>query len=178
MMALFLLNATLRASVQILLCRGITHLASSASYCLDPEARGGGWDRIFLLEYHSTRPSQVGKSLTYVSHILREFLSDRKKISIIAAMLRFSLLRVPILIHPSLWITLALFGGVWGIECVNTFLYVLYFMVAGFFCLLIHEIGHATVGRFFGGGQPQVLLSALGGSAATRAHGSRAIRAS
>ncbi len=78
-------------------------------------------------------------------------------------MLRFSLCRIPILIHPSVWITLALFGGVWGIECVSSFLSVLYFMLAGFMCLILHELAHAVVGRFFGGGHPHVLISGLGG---------------
>ncbi len=40
---------------------------------------------------------------------------------------------------------------------------VLYFILAGFFCLLLHEMAHALVGRYFGGGHPQVLLSGLGG---------------
>ncbi len=79
-------------------------------------------------------------------------------------MLRFSLFRVPVIIHPSLWIILFLFSvlaeqsSVWHIVHISTF------VAAGFISLLVHEMGHAVVGRILGGGQPQVYLEWLGGS--------------
>lgn len=79
-------------------------------------------------------------------------------------MLRFALLRVPIIIHPSLWLILLLFSLLaeqsteWHIVHISTF------MAAGFICLLVHEMGHALVGQFLGGGRAQVYLAWLGGS--------------
>ncbi len=78
-------------------------------------------------------------------------------------MLRFRLFRIPILVHPSLWVTLALFGAIWGVQCESVFLSMLYFIFAGFICLLTHELAHALVGRAWGGGTPKILLSGLGG---------------
>ncbi len=78
-------------------------------------------------------------------------------------MLRFNLFRIPILIHPSFWLTAALFGGVLSIECLWTFSNVIYFIVAALLSLLMHELGHALVGRWLGGGEPRILLSGLGG---------------
>ena len=70
---------------------------------------------------------------------------------------------VPVTIHPSLWLTLALVGGVLSVTSVSGMLAVALFVIAGFFCLLVHEMGHALVGRGFGGGEPQVFMAWLGG---------------
>ncbi len=42
---------------------------------------------------------------------------------------------------------------------------ILVFMVAGFFSILIHEMGHALVGRKFGAHQAQIVLHGMGGVA-------------
>ncbi len=66
-------------------------------------------------------------------------------------------------IHPSLWLTLALVGGVLSVTSVSGALAVALFVIAGFLCLLVHEMGHALVGRYLGGGEPQVFMAWLGG---------------
>ncbi len=78
-------------------------------------------------------------------------------------MIRFHLFGVPVSIHPSLWLTLALVGGVMSISSVSGALAVALFVIAGFLCLLVHEMGHALVGRSLGGGEPQVFMAWLGG---------------
>lgn len=78
-------------------------------------------------------------------------------------MIRFTILGVPVSIHPSLWITLALLGGGMHISQMGDLLGVALFVVAGFVCLLAHEMGHALTGRALGGGHPEVHLAWLGG---------------
>ncbi len=78
-------------------------------------------------------------------------------------MIHFTLFRVPVSIHPTLWLTLAFLGGVCCIASVVDLLCVLLFIIAAFLCLLLHEMGHAVVGRAIGGGQPQVYLAWMGG---------------
>lgn len=78
-------------------------------------------------------------------------------------MIRFTLFGVPVSIHPSLWLTLAVLGGALGAGSMIHLLSVCLFVIAGFFCLLCHEMGHALVGRRFGGGEPRVYLAWLGG---------------
>ncbi|MDO4751088.1 MAG: hypothetical protein Q4A24_03185 [Akkermansia sp.] len=78
-------------------------------------------------------------------------------------MVCFSLFGVRVTIHPSIWAVLALMGymlsgGEFGL------LGVALFVVAGFFSLLAHEMGHALVGRSLGGGIPMVELAWLGGA--------------
>lgn len=77
-------------------------------------------------------------------------------------MICFTLFRVPVIIHPTLWVMLALLGSLFtgfatGVAGVALF------AVALFFCLLLHEMGHALVGRMLGGGSPEVYLAWLGG---------------
>lgn len=78
-------------------------------------------------------------------------------------MIRFSLFGIPVSIHPSLWLTLAVLGGMLGADSWLHVLSVCLFVIAGFFCLLCHEMGHALVGRRLGGGEPRVYLAWLGG---------------
>lgn len=79
-------------------------------------------------------------------------------------MIRFSLFGIPVSIHPSLWLTLAVLGGLLSTESMLHLLSVALFVIAGFFCLLCHEMGHALVWRFFGGGVPRIYLKWLGGA--------------
>ena len=78
-------------------------------------------------------------------------------------MIRFSLFGVSVSIHPSLWLTLAVLGGILSSTGVQDLLSVSLFVVVGFICLLSHEMGHALAGRFFAGNQPEVHLAWLGG---------------
>jgi len=78
-------------------------------------------------------------------------------------MIRFSLFGVPVSIQPAVLLMLGLLG--WGLveETAPLWLCVALFSVAGFVCLLSHEMGHAIVGRMLGGGHPRVVVSWLGG---------------
>lgn len=78
-------------------------------------------------------------------------------------MIRFSLFGVSVSIHPTLWLTLAVLGGGLTGTGVQEWLSVSLFVVAGFICLLSHEMGHALVGRYFAGNRPTVHLAWLGG---------------
>jgi len=40
---------------------------------------------------------------------------------------------------------------------------ILFFALSAFICLLVHEMGHALVGRWFGGGSPKIYMTWLGG---------------
>ena len=76
-------------------------------------------------------------------------------------MISFTLFRVQVAIHPSLWVMLLLLSALFtgfsaGVPGVALF------AVALFFCLLMHEMGHSLVGRCLGGGQPQIYLTWLG----------------
>lgn len=77
--------------------------------------------------------------------------------------LYFELFGVPVLILPSSWIVLALLGGGLGISSGTDVSNVLVFVVAGMLCLLVHEFGHALVGRYLGGGNPCIEIAGLGG---------------
>lgn len=78
-------------------------------------------------------------------------------------MIRFSLFGVRVSISPSLWLTLAVLGGIFGADGVVNFLGVALFVIAALLCLLTHEMGHAIVGRCLGGGSPEICLAWLGG---------------
>ncbi len=65
-------------------------------------------------------------------------------------------------IHPSLWLTLALVG-LMTVSGVSLLPGVVLFMVAGFLCLFVHEMGHALLSRSLGGGEPQIVMAWLGG---------------
>lgn len=78
-------------------------------------------------------------------------------------MIRLSLFGIPVSIQPAVLLMLGLLG--WGLaeETAPLWLCVTLFAVAGFICLLSHEMGHALVGRMLGGGHPRVVVSWLGG---------------
>lgn len=78
-------------------------------------------------------------------------------------MVRFRLFDIPISISPSLWLVLALLGGGLYMNSSADLLPVAIFVIAGFASLLVHELGHAVVGRALGGGHPQIHMAWLGG---------------
>lgn len=82
-------------------------------------------------------------------------------------MLNFSLFGIPVRVEPLHWITLVIIGGLnldpqtsFGIALLGVF------VVAGFLSILIHELGHALVGRMFGSRGTFIVLQAMGGYAA------------
>ena len=80
-----------------------------------------------------------------------------------SVMIRFTLFGVPVSIHPTLWLTLAFLGRAIMITSLMDLFTVLLFILSAFVRLLAHEMGHALVGRWLGGGQPCVYLAWLGG---------------
>ena len=78
-------------------------------------------------------------------------------------MIRFTLFGVPVSIHPTLWLTLAILGRAFAVTNMVDLICVLLFTISAFVVLLAHEMGHALVGRRLGGGQPSVYLAWLGG---------------
>jgi Zn-dependent protease len=74
---------------------------------------------------------------------------------------RFSLLGIPVRVHPIFWISslvLAWQGGALDVTAVR--------VLCIFAAILIHELGHAVVSRSFGF-QPEIVLYILGGYATT-----------
>lgn len=88
----------------------------------------------------------------------------------------FTLWGIPVRIQPSLWITLALLGGVINVSDGWQLLQVIIFMLSGLLTLLAHEFGHALTGRYFTGQRPEITLALMGGETElpepprTRAH--------
>lgn len=75
----------------------------------------------------------------------------------------FSLFGVKVKIHPSIWVSLALMAYLLcGIE--YGILGMALFVIAGFFCIFAHEMGHALAGRWLGACHPVVDMAWLGGS--------------
>ncbi len=81
-------------------------------------------------------------------------------------MFEFTLFRIPIRVEPFHWVILAILGSAGnGLESRKDLIDVLLFMVAGFFSIVIHEMGHALVGRKYGAPNPQIILHGMGGVA-------------
>ena len=80
-------------------------------------------------------------------------------------MVRFTLFGVPVEIQPWFWISGALLGGATSAHTPDAILAVLIFMVIELISLLVHEFGHALVGRRLGGGHASIVLWAFGGLA-------------
>ena len=78
-------------------------------------------------------------------------------------MIRFTLFGVQVSIHPTLWLTLASLGRAYMVSNLVELMSALLFIIAAFVVLLMHEMGHALVGRRLGGGAPSVYLAWLGG---------------
>jgi stage IV sporulation protein FB len=81
-------------------------------------------------------------------------------------MVRFTLFGVPVEIQPWFWLgTAMLSGGLSSNITPETFQYALLFIFAATISILVHEFGHALVGRRLGGGRARIVLWALGGLA-------------
>ncbi|MGB6223445.1 site-2 protease family protein [Haloferula sp.] len=82
-------------------------------------------------------------------------------------MVRFSLFGIPIEIQPWFWISLILIGALSVSEGATSdgLIVLSLFVLAGFISILVHELGHALVGRSFGA-PTAITLQAFGGYAA------------
>lgn len=74
----------------------------------------------------------------------------------------FTFFGVPTTIHPSSWLVLLILGSGMGSSQLD-FSSALIFVVVGMLCLLVHEYGHAFIGRAMGGGRAEVEIASLGG---------------
>ena len=81
-------------------------------------------------------------------------------------MVRFSIFGIPVEIQPWFWLTLGLLGSLWTGDGASAagILMIFLFILAGFISVLVHELGHALVGRKFGA-QTAITLHAFGGYA-------------
>ncbi|YCM44704.1 M50 family metallopeptidase [Verrucomicrobiaceae bacterium 227] len=81
-------------------------------------------------------------------------------------MFQFTLFRIPVRVEPWHWLILGLMGSM-GRSFDNRadIIGVLVFMMAGFFSILVHEMGHALTGRHFGARDTEVVLHGMGGVA-------------
>lgn len=77
--------------------------------------------------------------------------------------LSFELFGIPVSIHPVSWVMLALIGGGLGIDNKDSLVQTLLFVAAGMVTLLVHEFGHALVGRRVGAGPAAIAIAGLGG---------------
>jgi stage IV sporulation protein FB len=81
-------------------------------------------------------------------------------------MVRFTLFGVPVEIQPWFWLGAAMLSGAFsGNPTREEFLLSLLFIIAATISILVHEFGHALVGRRLGGGRANIVLWALGGLA-------------
>jgi stage IV sporulation protein FB len=82
-------------------------------------------------------------------------------------MVRFTLFGIPVEIQGWFWITVAFLGGALDIDPsrIETIQFVLFFMLAATVSILVHEFGHALVGRHLAGSRPRIVLWSMGGLA-------------
>lgn len=71
--------------------------------------------------------------------------------------LRFSILNIPVRVHPLFWLVAFLLGG----RTINL-LDILAWIVAVFISVLVHELGHALAMRYYGQ-RAHIVLHAMGG---------------
>lgn len=75
----------------------------------------------------------------------------------------FRIFGIPVIFNWIFFATLALLGGAFRAQGPEAWLDVGLFVLAGTVSILVHEFGHAMVGRKLGGGNPVIHLHALGG---------------
>ncbi|MFO0958091.1 MAG: hypothetical protein U0800_11795 [Isosphaeraceae bacterium] len=79
--------------------------------------------------------------------------------------LSFRAFKIPVRVHPSFWVTMALLGGALSVGPNNRNLVPVFtFIVAGFISILVHEFGHGLTYRAFGQ-WPRLVLYYFGGLA-------------
>lgn len=77
--------------------------------------------------------------------------------------LRLNLLGTPIRVHPMFWIVTAILGWHFYTDS-NDFTMLLIWIMAVFFSILVHELGHVFMGKYFGT-QGYIILHGFGGVA-------------
>lgn len=78
-------------------------------------------------------------------------------------MIQFSIFGIPVTIQPFFWLTMIILGNPLA-DSPQAFLHLGLFVLAGFISILVHELGHALMIRFFR--QPTAItLEAFGGYA-------------
>lgn len=77
--------------------------------------------------------------------------------------IRLSLFGIPIAVHPSIFLILMLLGGGLDMGEATQLTYALLFVVAGFLCLLTHELGHALTAKLGYGASTSILVAWTGG---------------
>lgn len=80
-------------------------------------------------------------------------------------MFSFRIFNIPVRVEPWFWVTLALIGGALRANTKEALIAVLFFLLAGFISILVHELGHALTARFFRH-RVEIVLQAFGGYAA------------
>lgn len=75
----------------------------------------------------------------------------------------FQLLGIPVTIHWTFWLIMAIIGGADQARTAEDWLRVGLFLLAGAISVLVHEFGHALTGRRFGAIRPSVYLQGMGG---------------
>lgn len=78
-------------------------------------------------------------------------------------MIRFSLFGIPVRIEWWFWITAALLGGGLSASGREQFIGMVIFIAAVFLSIMVHELGHALVGKKLGALQPAICLHGFGG---------------
>ena len=79
-------------------------------------------------------------------------------------MIRFSFFRIPVEIQPWFWVSLALIGGIIGVDDARGLFFTAVFVLAGAISIFVHELGHVLAGRAFGA-RSAITLYAFGGLA-------------
>ncbi|MCF7762049.1 MAG: hypothetical protein K9N62_00090 [Verrucomicrobia bacterium] len=78
-------------------------------------------------------------------------------------MIRFSLFRIPIVVEGWFWLTCAFLGGAMSASRPEDWIRVLVWTAVVLGSIIVHELGHALVGRHFGA-DPAIRLHGLGGA--------------
>lgn len=86
-------------------------------------------------------------------------------------MIRFTIFGIPVEIQPWFWLMVFFLGGGMRIGSSSSVLEVATFAVIALISILVHELGHALVGRKLAGGRVSIVLWGMGGLATN--HGGR-----
>jgi Zn-dependent protease len=76
--------------------------------------------------------------------------------------LQFRIFGTPVRVHPMFWLVSALLG--WHVQRELGFVYLLIWILCVFVSILVHELGHIWMGRFFGS-DGHIVLFSFGGLA-------------